>query len=455
MIYITMKQSPSYHQMTLEEFLFQPDYVPPVISQDTTSTRTYEAWYVSSRIANKLGFNIGGLIGILNSFNEQHKSLFEMDRHELYNNFYQEKKGKGMGMVFKNVFKTQKKYVQCDTGAVCSGIAKILTPLLHKHPAKQHKEIFDDCESSLKDFLGQHGFDTSVIDLQEIISPAYRRIDAPVDELQAALYQLKTIFDNDFRALYHTSAYAYIHGRSTLDAVKKHQANESKWFYKGDLKNFFNNTTLEFIMRMFSMIYPFSEVVRYGGKKALETAIGLAMLDGGLPQGTKISPTITNIMMIPIDYTLTKTLRKMKFVNIRYADDFIISSKYHFDYKDVEKVITDTLASFNAPFTLNESKSRYGSSAGSNWNLGVMLNKDNEITVGYKDKRKFQAMLASYVMDKQNGRPWDIEDVRVLEGYRTYYKMVEGETIDRIVDHVGNKFGVSIPHLIKQDLRVT
>ena len=82
-----------------------------------------------------------------------------------------------------------------------------------------------------------------------------------------------------------------------------------------------------------------------------------------------------------------------------------------------------------------------------------MLNKDNKITIGYKKKRQFQAMLASYTMDKLNGRSWDLNDVQVLEGYRNYYRMIEGETIDKIVEHLSNKFRVDIIGMIKEDLR--
>lgn len=284
----------------------------------------------------------------------------------------------------------------------------------------------------------------------------YRRIDAPCSELMEALRKLKIIFEEDFHALYHTSAFAYIKNRCTVDAVKRHQANESKWFGKFDLSNFFGNTTMDFVLQQFAMIFPFSEVMKTErGKSALRTALELAFLNGGLPQGTPISPTITNIMMIPIDFKLSNGFRNFNdqsFVYTRYADDFIVSSRTDFDYKAVEKFIVDSLSEFNAPFTLNAEKSRYGSSAGRNWNLGVMLNKDNKITVGSKRKREFQAMLSNYVLDRQNGMPWSLEDVRVLEGYRNYYRMVEGETIDKIVSHIGDKYGVSIVRMITEDL---
>ena len=288
-------------------------------------------------------------------------------------------------------------------------------------------------------------------------SGGLRKIDAPNQELMDALRRLKTIFEEDFKAMYHTSAFAYIRRRSTIDAVKRHQANESKWFGKYDLSNFFGSTTIDFAMKMLGMVFPFSEVVKsVDGERELRTAIELAFLDGGLPQGTPISPLITNIMMIPVDYKLANGFRDFnhqRFVYTRYADDFLVSSKYNFSFREVEKFIVDTLESFGAPFTIKSEKTRYGSSAGRNWNLGVMLNKDNEITVGHKKKRQFQAMLASYIMDKKNGKDWDKSDVQTMEGYRNYYRMIEGDTIDKMVAHIGEKFSVNVVQLIKDDLR--
>ena len=46
-------------------------------------------------------------------------------------------------------------------------------------------------------------------------SGGLRRIDAPLPELMNALRELKTLFEVNMFALYHTSAFAYIRGRST------------------------------------------------------------------------------------------------------------------------------------------------------------------------------------------------------------------------------------------------
>lgn len=287
-------------------------------------------------------------------------------------------------------------------------------------------------------------------------SGGVRPIDAPQSELMEALRDLKGILERYCGAdkLYHTSAFAYIQNRSTLDCVKRHQQNESKWFAKFDMHNFFGSTTIDFVMRMFEQIYPLSELVNnVFSHEIFRKAIDLCFLDGGLPQGTPISPLITNIMMIPFDFKMNKWCKEHHMVYTRYADDLLISSKNPFRFKDVEEQIESVIAELEAPFHLNRKKTRYGSANGSNWNLGVMLNKDNQITVGRKAKKRFEDLLRRYALDKKAGTNWALADVQHLDGLRSYYKMVEGETIDRIVQFMSNKFQVDIRSAIKKDLR--
>jgi len=281
-----------------------------------------------------------------------------------------------------------------------------------------------------------------------------RRIDAPNDELMAALRELKTILETDFNALYHTAAYAYIQKRSTIDAVKRHQANESRWFLKTDFSDFFGSTTEEFLMRMLAMICPFSEVMKSDeGKAELSRAISLAFLNGGLPQGTPISPSLTNILMIPIDHRLANYFAQKQMVYTRYADDILISSKVDFRYRETVDFINHVVRDeFHAPYVIKPEKTRYGSRAGRNWNLGVMLNDNNEITIGHKRKKEFKAMINNYLTDIQAGIQWDLHDVQVFRGLISYYEMVEKDTIHHIIETYNEKFGVNLRKVIVDDL---
>lgn len=287
-------------------------------------------------------------------------------------------------------------------------------------------------------------------------SGGLRKIDAPNDMLSGKLRELKSIFENDFGALYHTAAYAYVKHRSIVNCLEKHQRNESKWFAKFDFHNFFGSTTEEFILQQLRMIYPFAQVMQLpGGEEQMRKAIDLCMLDGGLPQGTPISPMLTNVIMIPIDFNINRNLTNEhnKYVYTRYADDIQISSKYAFDWKAIQGMVRGMVEEFNAPFSMNEDKTRYGSSAGRNWNLGLMLNGDNKITVGAENKRRLKAMLTSYTLDRKHGVRWGTSDVQVLLGKLNYCRMVEKETIDGIVAKLNNKFNSDIYREIKSDLK--
>ena len=281
-----------------------------------------------------------------------------------------------------------------------------------------------------------------------------RRIDAPKDELMCALRDLKTLLETHFNMLYHTSAYAYAKKRSTVDAVKRHQANASKWFLHTDFSNFFGSTTPEFTLRMLSMIFPFSEIVTDPhGKAALEKALSLAFLDGGLPQGTPLSPAITNAIMIPIDHRLANEFAKHQMVYTRYADDIDVSSKIDFKYWNTVHVINKVVREeFGAPFMIKPEKTKYVSIAGRNWHLGVMLNKDNEITIGHQKKKQFKAMVCNYINDKKCGVTWDLNDVQVFRGIISYYIMVEREYIMYTINSYNKKFGVDLLKMISEDI---
>lgn len=377
MPYITLKQSPAFHQITFEEIISGTVDIPSLIAPNESNTRTYFSARVNDKFLEK--FDFVSMICSLEQFCERHAALYEKKRESLYVKFYLPKKSGGL-----------------------------------------------------------------------------REINAPVPELMDALRELKTIFETKFFALYHTSAFAYVQHRCAVDAVKRHQKNESHWFLKTDFSNFFGSTTPDFLMHMLSMIFPFSEVIASTrGREVMAKALDLCFLHGGLPQGTPISPMLTNLMMIPIDHRLYNCLRDYKghsYVYTRYADDILISARHHFDHMELVEFINSTLNEFRAPFVIKDEKTRYGSRAGSNWNLGVMLNKDNEITIGTKNKQRFRAMICNYILDRKNGKPWELHDIQVLNGITNYYKMIEKDYIESAIQALNKKYNTNVQQSMKEDL---
>lgn len=292
-----------------------------------------------------------------------------------------------------------------------------------------------------------------------------RTINAPNKHLYEVLSELQSLLVFIMPENYHTSAYAYVKGRCTVDAIKKHQQGDNHWFAKFDFSNFFGSTTLPWLMKQLETIYPFSQIilteytkrgVTYNGREELTKALSLCFLDGGLPQGTPISPLLTNIMMIPFDHIVSNELGKAldeRFVYTRYADDIHISCRVDFKVREVENYILGVLKQLDAPFSLNTAKTHYGSRAGGNWNLGLMLNKDNKITVGSENKRILKADLNNFYLDHKNGADWDLSRVYQLQGKISYYKSIEPEVVTLIIKGFNTKYNCDIEKLIKQKIK--
>lgn len=280
-----------------------------------------------------------------------------------------------------------------------------------------------------------------------------RKIDAPCEELQNALRELKYILSEQFDVMYHTSAFAYVKNRSITQAVEKHQKNASNWFLKTDFSGFFPSTTLDFAMKMLGMVFPLSELCKDAeGKEALRKALSLAFLDGGLPQGTVLSPSLTNMIMIPIDHALFNEFAHHKCVYTRYADDIHISAVEHFDKNKMIQIIRDTLKKFDAPYKIKDEKTHYGSRSGKNWMLGCMLNKDNNITVGFRRKKYWKAMTSNLIMDYKHGKHWERDDVMHYQGLTSYYLMVEPEYFKEWINNFEEKYNVNWKMVVKQML---
>ena len=327
------------------------------------------------------------------------------------------------------------------------------------------KTDFNAMQTALRDFVERYQNLIAVEDKSTLYrsfkipkrSGGLRQIDAPNDDLKRALYDLKLIFEKKFYMSYHTAAFAYVHGRSTIDSVKRHQQNKSRWFLKTDMRHFFPSTSPEFLMKMLCMTFPFCSFIQddWGNRELLEKALSLCFLNGGLPQGTPTSPMLTNALMIPIDHAISKMCHEYQphLCYTRYADDILISSEYGFKWTDVQNKLIAILNSFEAPFSLHPDKTRYGSSAGRNWNLGVMLNAENKITIGHEKKKVFKAMVFQFMTDDAKGVVWVMEDVQHFLGLISYYRMVEKENIDAILATYSAKFNKDVEATAKALLK--
>lgn len=289
-------------------------------------------------------------------------------------------------------------------------------------------------------------------------SGGVRRIDNPCPELKEAQSTLKNILEQSDCGSYHTCAFAYIPRRSIVMCRKKHANNKSKWYLYTDFSNFFGSITFDFTINMLKKIFPFNRILQNGvGEIELKKALSLCFLNGGLPQGSPISPMLTNLVMIPIDYQINKYINtQMSYATYtRYADDICVSCRNSFNYKKVISKIEEILQKENAPFGFNNKKTHYINTNWQNFNLGILINKDGNMTIGWKKKQDFKNLLHSFVMSKDdNGRcTWALKDVQYLQGIYSYYKSIESEAIEKIITTYNNKFHCDIKEQLKVALK--
>lgn len=280
----------------------------------------------------------------------------------------------------------------------------------------------------------------------------FRTINAPDNILKPKMTKVAKILSDELQILAHDSAWAYVKGRDVITAMKEHQKNNSRWFLKLDLKDFFGSCSVDFIVQQLEKIYPFAV---YPSTMPRVIA-NFATLNGGLPQGTPLSPMLTNLIMVELDYKINRLiydltqeagLFKQHYVYTRYADDIIISAKNNFKYDIIIEAIDNLLE--DTPLTINREKVRYGSSSGRNWNLGIMYNKDNELTIGYREKQKLKVTIYNYIHDGL----WPLEDLRWLLGKLNWLHNVQPDYFEGLMNYYKNKYNIDVIKNIISDIK--
>lgn len=246
----------------------------------------------------------------------------------------------------------------------------------------------------------------------------------------------------------HTAAFAYCKNRSVLHCRRKHQLNNSNWFLHLDIKDFFGSLSPDFVYRMLRLIYPFSDL-SVDEFKLIMDHLNHCFLNNGLPQGAISSPSISNTCMIPIDCELNKALGTKGFVYTRYADDIEISHRKHFNPKDVIEIVESVFEKFHAPFVLKKEKTHYGSVAGRNWGLGLMLNKDHKITLGHEKHKQLKAELFNVLMDaKTKGYSKELRTRALkISGKLSFFKYVEPDYASYVLSKLETKTGVKLKNI--------
>lgn len=261
-------------------------------------------------------------------------------------------------------------------------------------------------------------------------SGGMRTINAPDEQLKSTLKTLTTLLSS-YGILPHNSAYAYINGRAAKDAVMRHQKTGHEWFLKIDLHDFFGSCSKELIMSSLVQIPFFTQFTAADW----EIFLHAAMLNDGLPQGTPLSPWLTNQVMLPFDFIISRACHAHNLTYTRYADDMLISGNSKEALQYGKAIIEAALK--NTGLEINDKKTRISSIYGQNWMLGLMLNKDKQVTVGWKKKERFRATLFNFLFDPMSLTPQACSE---FMGLMNYYEQIEPEYFHQILNRYTLKF---------------
>ena len=286
-----------------------------------------------------------------------------------------------------------------------------------------------------------------------------RRIDVPDDELRQYMKKVIYVFNRIFKVTFPSSVYSYIKGRNTKQLVSKHL--HGGFLLHMDISNFFHSCTLNYVLNSMMVVYPFSLM----DIDMLEVIVKACMLftngEYRLPQGAPTSPILSNIAMVPVDYALQRRISKVYLGSgtgtyTRYSDDIYISNSSdckstfrvpppNFTLKKVRNIVTDVLWYYNREFEINEEKTKTSNLyfGDGTWILGMHLG-NNEIKIGSKKKQKMKAMIFSFLMDFKNKNYWSMERVYSFQGKLAYFKYVEPQYVNEIIQKYEIKTGIRL-----------
>ncbi|KQT23751.1 hypothetical protein ASG22_06850 [Chryseobacterium sp. Leaf405] len=309
-----------------------------------------------------------------------------------------------------------------------------------------------------------------------------RIINAPVTGLKNFQKSLNIILQCVFDC--HDAATGFVPGKSIVDNAKIHVGQT--YVYNIDLKDFFSSIDKSRIWGRL-LFPPFNLNTSSQRKKIANMIAGLActpmeverFIDGYwcniensvLPQGSPMSPIITNIICERLDRQLTGVSKRFGLNYSRYADDITFSGKHNTYLKGlgvVEKIFEKN-STFdlevrriinNEKFHIQEDKVRLQKEGYRQEVTGLVVNNKVNVskryikqlrqwiyyleTYGYD--KSYSLFLSNYIDGKKNSSSQTPNMLMVIRGKLLYLKMVKGDKNETYLK-LKNRFdSVIMPH---------
>jgi group II intron reverse transcriptase/maturase len=142
---------------------------------------------------------------------------------------------------------------------------------------------------------------------------------------QALLNRLEPIFEPTFD----DASFGYRRGRSPKDALRKvwkEIRSGSEWIVDADLRDFFGSADHEKLLTLVAQRVADSRVLRLIKAMLKAGSYGKGQLfpsERGTPQGSVVSPVLSNILLTPFD----REMRLRGYQLTRFADDWVVTCR--------------------------------------------------------------------------------------------------------------------------------
>ena len=223
----------------------------------------------------------------------------------------------------------------------------------------------------------------------------WRKLINPHPHLKAIQKKIAETLENS-GIIPHNAAHAFRTGRDYSTNAEQHKNNNH--IINLDLKDFFDSITADIIKENLMMHPAFNVEDR---SHLIDKIILIATYKGTTPQGSPLSPYLSNIILVNFDYRIRQKLSEsgqaIKYT--RYADDTTFSSKKSMDITKIIKTVEEILTiHYKNELKINYEKTKK-ITPGRCFITGVKLNQKHKLTVGWEKKKELKLKL--YNLEKQ------------------------------------------------------
>lgn len=293
----------------------------------------------------------------------------------------------------------------------------------------------------------------------------YRTIIEPKQELKLLQKRLLTLLSDIFSIKASSFSMAYIKNISVKDNVYIH--SKSNHFLRIDLKDFFTSTKKDYLCNSILKLFEFGLLAFYKHylkqgniftleafdehsallnrmDEILSATVELGTFNDSLPQGSPLSPFLSNIAMLSVDYDINETIRHSDLSNnlilfSRYADDMIFSSFSKIDKKRLVLKLQAILE--ETPYKINNLKTSYFRLPGKVRLNGLTISNDHKVTIGNKQKLQIKRDLFRRLIQMEKGM-FDASLNVSLLGKLAYIRMIEPKFYDDLLSTYCPKFSI-------------